>query len=85
MNAQTLLQDAPSLRRTVVLAVLISVLLFNWQPDAELLGKAAPQRKDDRPLPEPGEPEPQLSHGRPAHAQERSRPLPGPRQAARRR
>ncbi len=73
------------MRRTVVLAVLISVLLFNWQPDAELLGKAAPQRKDDRPLPEPGEPEPQLSHGRPAHAQERSRPLPGPRQAARRR
>ncbi|HYO74249.1 MAG TPA: hypothetical protein VEU33_50070 [Archangium sp.] len=51
---QTLLQDSPSFRRTVVMMVLISILLFDWQPDSRLLSAPAQRREEDRPLPEDG-------------------------------
>ncbi|HSP78291.1 MAG TPA: hypothetical protein VLQ93_07165 [Myxococcaceae bacterium] len=84
MNLQMLLQESASFRRTVVLVVLLAILLLDWQPDPRLLVMPAQQRRDDRPLPEPGEVAPSRPL-RPAHLDGRERPLPGPRQAARRR
>jgi hypothetical protein len=85
MSLQTLLQDSASFRRLVVLMVLIAILLFDWQPEPRLLARPSPQRKDDRPLPGPHEAGPRLARpGRSVHF-EASRPLPGARQAARRR
>jgi len=84
MNAQMLLQESASFRRTVVLLVLLAMLLLDWRPDLRLLAAPAPQRRDDRPLPEPGEVAPSRPL-RPAHLDGRVRPLPGPRRAARRR
>jgi len=54
MNPETLLQESPSFRRTVVTMVLIAILLFDWQPDARLLSPPEQRREDDRPLPEDG-------------------------------
>jgi hypothetical protein len=87
MNAQMLLQNSASFRRTVVLMVLISLLLFNWQPDPHLLGAPVRRREDDRPLPEEGSvTHPQaVRPPRSAHLDGPPRPLPGVRQAARRR
>ncbi|MCY1074315.1 hypothetical protein [Archangium lansingense] len=87
MNPQLLLQDSPSFRRTVVLMVLIAILLFDWQPDSRLLSKPAQRREEDRPLPEDGNAV-GAQAARPlrsAHLDAVVRPLPGVRQAARRR
>ncbi|HYO52176.1 hypothetical protein [Archangium sp.] len=84
---QTLLQDSPSFRRTVVLMVLISILLFHWEPDVRLLSAPVQRREEDRPLPEGGD-ELGSQAARPlrsAHLEGPPRPLPGVRQAARRR
>ncbi len=80
-------EEAASLRRTVVLMVLIAILLFNWQPDPRLLGPPALRREEDRPLPEDPEGVETLAARTPraAHADEGGAPLPGHRQAARRR
>jgi hypothetical protein len=83
MNPRMLLQESASFRRTVVLMALLSILLFDWKPDPRLMSAPARQRPDDRPLPEPGEVAPSVL--RPAHLEGRTRPLPGARQAARRR
>ncbi len=84
---QTLLQDSPSFRRTVVMMVLISILLFDWQPDSRLLSAPAQRREEDRPLPEDGSEvgTPAARTPRTAHLEAVTRPLPGVRQAARRR
>ncbi|HEX5752836.1 MAG TPA: hypothetical protein VFZ09_41915 [Archangium sp.] len=84
---QTLLQDSPSFRRTVVLMVLISILLLDWQPDSRLLSAPAQRREQDRPLPEDGSElgTPAARTPRAAHLESPPRPLPGVRQAARRR
>jgi hypothetical protein len=87
MNPRMLLQESPSFRRTVVMMVLISILLFDWQPDPHLLSAPAQRREDDRPLPEEGS-EVNPRAARPlhsAHLEGPDRPLPGVRQAARRR
>jgi hypothetical protein len=87
MNLQTLLQDSSSLRRMVVLVVLIAILLFHWQPAPGLRAAPVPRREDDRPLP-PGRSGAGLRGerpARPAHRVGSARPLPGVRQAARRR
>ncbi|WNG40643.1 hypothetical protein F0U60_48325 [Archangium minus] len=87
MNPQLLLQDSPSFRRTVVMMVLIAILLFDWQPDSRLLSTPAQRREEDRPLPEDGS-EVGSQAARPlrsAHLEAVARPLPGGRQAARRR
>lgn len=87
MNAQQLLQESPSFRRTVVLMVLIAILLFDWQPDSRLLSTPAQRREEDRPLPE-DESELGSPAARPlrsAHLEPVPRRLPGVRQAARRR
>jgi hypothetical protein len=87
MNPEMLLQESPSFRRTVVTMVLIAILLFDWQPDSRLLSPPAQRREDDRPLPEDGgEVRPQVARPlRSAHLEGLARPLPGGRQAARRR
>lgn len=88
MNPQLLLQESASFRRTVVMMVLIAILLFDWQPDSRLLSAPARRREDDRPLPEDGTEvaTPAARTPRAAHLVESSpRPLPGVRQAARRR
>ncbi len=87
MNPQLLLQESPSFRRTVVTMVLISLLLFDWRPDARLLSPPALRREGERPLPEDGrELRPQAARPlRSAHLEGPPRPLPGVRQSARRR
>lgn len=87
MNPQWLLQESASFRRTVVLMVLIAILLFHWEPDPRLLGAPAHRREEERPLPEDGsEVGAQAARPlRPAHLEGVARPLPGVRQAARRR
>jgi hypothetical protein len=87
MNPQLLLQESPSFRRTVVLMVLIAILLFDWQPDSRLLSAPAQRREEDRPLPEDGSEvgTPAARTPRAAHLEGPLRPLPGVRQAARRR
>jgi hypothetical protein len=87
MTPQLLLQESASFRRMVVLVVLIAILLFNWQPDPRLLSAPAQRREDDRRLPREGS-EMDLRAARPlrsAHLEGPPRPLPGVRQAARRR
>ncbi|WP_434384339.1 hypothetical protein [Melittangium boletus] len=74
---------SPSLRRLVVVLVLIALLVFDWHPDARLLSEPARRRQEDRPLPEDPE-------GVATPAARATRALPqratrGPRQAARRR
>ena len=87
MNPQLLLQESPSFRRTVVTMVLIAILLFDWQPDSRLLSAPAQRREEDRPLPEDGSEvgTPAARTPRAAHLDSPPRPLPGVRQAARRR
>ncbi|WP_143196119.1 hypothetical protein [Archangium sp. Cb G35] len=87
MNPQLLLQESPSFRRTVVLMVLISILLFDWQPGSRLLSAPAQRREEERPLPEDGSElgTPAARTPRAAHLESPPRPLPGVRQAARRR
>jgi hypothetical protein len=87
MDSETLLQESPSFRRTVVTMVLIAILLFDWQPDSRLLSTPAQRREADGPLPEHGgELKPQVARPlRSAHLEGHARPLPGGRQAARRR
>lgn len=81
---QESLPSAPSFRRTVVLMVLIAILLFDWQPDAALLPTPERRREHDPyPLPDPGPGVP--LRGARRNRGEISRPLPGGRQAARRR
>ena len=87
MNSQLLLQESPAFRRTVVMMVLIAILLFDWQPDSRLLSAPAQRREEDRPLPEDGSEvgTPAARTPRAAHLEDPLRPLPGVRQAARRR
>jgi len=87
MNAQLLLQESPSFRRTVVMMVLIAILLFDWPPDSRLLSAPAQRRGEDRPLPEDesGLASQAARPPRSAHLEPAPRPLPGVRQAARRR
>lgn len=87
MNSQLLLQESVSFRRTVVMMVLIAILLFDWQPDSRLLSAPAHRREEDRPLPEDGSElgTPAARPLRSAHLEPVPRPLPGVRQAARRR
>jgi hypothetical protein len=87
MTPHPLFQESASLRRTVVMMVLIAILLFNWQPDPRLLGAPALRREEDSPLPEDADGV-ETHAARPlrsAHLHETGRQLPGSRQAARRR
>jgi hypothetical protein len=87
MNSQLLFQESASFRRTVVLMVLISILLFHWEPDARLLSAPAQRRESDGPLPEDGGEVGTQAARAPhsAHLDASPRRLPGPRQSARRR
>ena len=87
MNPQLLFQESASFRRTVVMMVLIAILLFDWQPDSRLLSAPAQRREEDRSLPEDGSEvaTPAARTPRAAHLESSPRPLPGVRQAARRR
>jgi hypothetical protein len=87
MNSQLLFQESASFRRTVVLMVLISILLFHWEPDARLLSAPAQRRESDGPLPEDGGEVGTQAARAPhsAHLEATPRRLPGPRQSARRR
>ncbi|ATB29074.1 hypothetical protein [Melittangium boletus] len=78
---------SPSLRRLVVLMVLIAILVLDWRPDSRLLSEPAHRREEDRPLPEDagGVATPAARSPRSAHLDTRRQRLPGQRQAARRR
>ncbi len=87
MNSQLLFQESASFRRTVVLMVLISILLFHWEPDARLLSAPAQRRESDGALPEDGSEVGTQAARSPhaAHLDASPQRLPGPRQSARRR
>jgi hypothetical protein len=84
-SPQTLLRESPPFRRTVVMMVLIAILLFDWQPDARLLPPPARRREHDEPIPLPDLNADLSPRGARTGRQEAKRPLPGARQAARRR
>ncbi len=78
------LLDPYSLRRALIVAVLLAVLLFGWQPSARPLTRPPQRRETDRPLPDPGGVRLWAARtSRSTHLA--SRALPAPRQAARRR
>jgi len=78
---------SPSLRRMVVLMVLLAILVFDWRPDSRLLSEPAHRREEERPLPEDtGSVASQAARSpRSAHLETGRQRLPGLRQAARRR
>jgi len=76
---------ATSFRHTVVVLLLIAVLLLDWQPDFQPRAMLARRREQEPgPLPAPDGTTVSLSGARRAMTVA-ARPLPGPRQAARRR
>jgi hypothetical protein len=78
-----LLLDPSALRRALILAMLLAVLLFGWQPSARPLSRPPQRRETDRPLPDSSVV--RLWAARVSRSTRAGRPLPSPRQAARRR